>query len=356
MKTYHFYLKGRTLAKPGVYPEYMKENENYFRHSQKVFESPYVTDPSTIKEDLADMTKEVRDILLSDNLDFLKYAVFDKYQINHIVPSSYDVVKELIRNIPVYLVSSKFEGNGITETTVLNDFRKCPCCGNDMLILNQGAHAIPEDKLLSYDIRLEDLKKRIEKKSFEELRPSTMNQLLGLYEMDQPEGNFVLMTEADLTIQKISQSRRIFLWIDNIVEAAEKSGCDYKNLYFLVLCHEFMHAIMDVYNAKNLRIKGANPNETKIFETFKEESLANGFALYLFKLKFTRPDEHMGIRNFVKSQFLPYQFGLLFQDKPILKKEVPEWMSIKLGQKSLSKKKIYDWFSRCIGEMEKLNL
>lgn len=322
-----------TCNSRGVCPQYL--DDELFH--QEVFGPQYNTDEFEASKD---GFKELGELLMSDLLDFCKETVYQK--LTSIIVSKIssgddslpltedNAVKELLRCIPVYFVSSKFKDDGITET-------------NEYGI--QPKHIIPNDVMCTYHISWEELRELLEQECLEDIDICEMDELLGLYQRDDRSDRFEFLDTNKITsLDKVKCSCRIFLWIDNIKKHAANNQCSYKSLFFLVLCHEYMHALMDVYKETNLG--------NKLYETFKEESLANGFALWFFKEAvakgiFTQSDFDC-ICGFVRNQRTQYQLGLLFQDYDILRDDVPEWINIKLGKVKLNQTDIKKWFNEIV--------
>ena len=91
-----------------------------------------------------------------------------------------------------------------------------------------------------------------------------------------------------------------------------------------------------IYGAGNLKDLG------QLYGYFREESLANALALYLCDA--TRNDAlvYSILDYFVEGQTTPYQTGLLYIEKDLLKKAVTNWMKCK-KDKCLTKELAKEW-------------
>lgn len=101
---------------------------------------------------------------------------------------------------------------------------------------------------------------------------------------------------------------------------------------------------MDVFDETKFGIYGAGnlKNLGQLYGYFREESLANALALYLCDA--TRNDAlvYSILDYFVEGQTTPYQTGLLYIEKVLLKKAVINWMKCKKG-KYLTKELAKEW-------------
>ena len=114
-------------------------------------------------------------------------------------------------------------------------------------------------------------------------------------------------------------------------------GCDFKSIFVKVLFHELMHALMDIYHDNSHR----RGKEYESFEYFKEESLANGLALYLCNeihdVNITCESELFALK-----QNIPYCIGWKYKNKEILEIAVENWMKIK--RNGIDNNDIHEWF------------
>ena len=105
-----------------------------------------------------------------------------------------------------------------------------------------------------------------------------------------------------------------------------------------------MHLMMDVFDETKFGIYGAGNLKYlgQLYGYFREESLANALALYLCDA--TRNDAlvYSILDYFVEGQTTPYQTGLLYIEKDLLKKAVTNWMKCKKG-KYLTKQLAKEW-------------
>lgn len=216
-------------------------------------------------------------------------------------PDSKSVLDVLLQSIPVYITRS-------TEKDTLPSIhqRFNPVTGGDFT--PELSHDYPADECIDY-FKNFDIKE-YDGTNFD-IDPSK----------EEPLGLYVKETTVS-TLEDICKYRRIFLWADRIYANANRYNLEFEELFFFTLCHEFAHALMDVYS-ETCRNNGQN--DTKAYYQLREESLANGLAIYLYK----QSDYSNNIMDFVNSQSFPYRLGSCFQYKALLKKEVHEWMEMK---------------------------
>lgn len=105
-----------------------------------------------------------------------------------------------------------------------------------------------------------------------------------------------------------------------------------------------MHLMMDVFDETKFGIKGAGnlKNLGQLYGYFREESLANALALYLCDATGNDALVYSILNYFVEGQTTPYQTGLLYIKKDLLKKAVINWMKCKKG-KYLTKQLAKEW-------------
>jgi len=173
--------------------------------------------------------------------------------------------------------------------------------------------------------------------------PIVCSTPLGLYQRD---GDLISAKDSS-DYSELLTKRRIFLWIDNIQKTANYYHCSYESLFFQVLCHEFMHALMDVYSGECLNIEGANGSEKEIYYEYREESLANGLSLYLLKDS-SYKDQYENVVNFVRTQPLQYKLGLAYVTPKKFESALVEWMEQKMGKKLISRDDLYDWMRTAV--------
>lgn len=283
-----------------------------------------------------------REHLYAEKLSFLSPVVY-KYLSRYLFKdktSTETCITDIIKNVPVYLVTEDLCGKNVPVG------KKSPYNKNVIC---------PPNRYPCYDISLEQLEEMVKNESLEDIDITNNNEVLGLYQNDDPERKDIMayLTEEDVkkfcSFEHISESRRIFLWVDKIKACAEKNGCKYESLLFFTLCHEFMHALMDVFTGDNLKVSNASSDEITKYKFFREESLANGLAIYLFnECDVFNADDGQTIIGFVNNQPLAYKMGLLFAEPSVLQPAVEEWMEIKSGHKPIDKSDIYNWFKMVI--------
>ena len=212
---------------------------------------------------------------------------------------------------------------------------------------------IPSDKVRSINLDKKELHDNIANKKFEEAnkRGKLNNAVrLGCYIRDTKryfasEGFIQAKASSIHSFEDVSEHCSIFLWVDNIYDISKKNdNPSFEALFTFVLLHELMHLMMDVFDETKFGINGAGNLKDlgQLYGYFREESLANALALYLCDA--TRNDAlvYSILDYFVEGQTTPYQTGLLYIEKDLLKKAVTNWMKCKKG-KYLTKQLAKEW-------------
>ena len=230
--------------------------------------------------------------------------------------------ESLLSNIPVFLV----------ESSMANEYINVPGC--ECII------RVPSDKTISLangDFDIDEwvnskegscdkpIKERI-------CRSMSIVDLLGVY---------VYSDTNDLI------PRRIFIWMDKIMEYAENNTnkrnyskqqveCNAKELFYLVLYHELAHALMDV----GLYGKVPAPNFSYANDypyRFIEEAYANAIALDALlsqnttSLTSSEKAAQQFVVDFVKSQGAGYREGWdIYEERNSLDGLIIQWMYVKL--------------------------
>ena len=230
--------------------------------------------------------------------------------------------ESLLSNIPVFLV----------ESSMANEYINVPGC--DCIV------RIPCDKsvlVTDEDFDIDEWVNSKEGYSDETIiervdRGLSVVDLLGVY---------VYSNANDLI------PRRIFIWVDKIMEYAENNTnktnyskqqveCNAKELFYLVLYHELAHALMDV----GLYGKVPAPNFSYANDypyRFIEEAYANAIALEALLSQnttfFTSSQKaaQQFVVDFVKSQGAGYREGWdIYEERRSLDRLIIQWMYVKL--------------------------
>ena len=212
---------------------------------------------------------------------------------------------------------------------------------------------IPSDTVKSIVLSKKELHDNIANEKFEEAneRGKLNNAVrLGCYIRDTKryfagEGFIQAKASSIHSFKDVSEHCSIFLWVDHIYDISKKNdNPSFEALFTFVLLHELMHLMMDVFDETEFGIYGAGnlKNLGQLYGYFREESLANALALYLCDA--TRNDAlvYSILDYFVEGQTTPYQTGLLYIEKDLLKKAVTNWMKCKKG-KYLTKQLAKEW-------------
>lgn len=230
--------------------------------------------------------------------------------------------ESLLSNVPVFLV----------ESSMANEYINVPGC--ECII------RVPSDKTISvangdFDIDewVNSKEGSCDKPIKERIgRSMSIVDLLGVY---------VYSNVNDLI------PRRIFIWMDKIMEYAENNTnktnsskqqveCNAKELFYLVLYHELAHALMDV----GLYGKVPAPNFSYANDypyRFIEEAYANAIALEAllsqnttFFTSFQKVAQQFVV-DFVKSQGAGYREGWdIYEERHSLDGLIIQWMYVKL--------------------------
>ena len=199
---------------------------------------------------------------------------------------------------------------------------------------------IPSDKVRSINLDKKELHNKIENEEFDKAneREEVEAVLLGCYKRDTEryfagEGIKSVNGSVISSFDDVNKHCSIFLWIDHIHDASN-NHVSFEALLTFVLLHELMHLMMDVFDETEFGINGAGNLKDlgQLYGYFREESLANALALYLCDA--TRNDAlvYSILDYFVEGQTTPYQTGLLYIEKDLLKKAVLNWMKCKKGK------------------------
>lgn len=249
------------------------------------------------------------------------------------IESGATCIYQLLNSVNIYLVSSKMCGDKTSDE-----------------------REIPSDTVESIVLSKKELHDNIANKKFEEAnkRGKLNNAVrLGCYIRDTKryfasEGFIQAKASSIHSFEDVSEHCSIFLWVDNIYDISKKNdNPSFEALFTFVLLHELMHLMMDVFDETEFGINGAGNLKDlgqlgQLYGYFREESLANALALYLCDA--TRNDAlvYSILDYFVEGQTTPYQTGLLYIEKDLLKKAVTNWMKCK-KDKCLTKELAKEW-------------
>ena len=230
--------------------------------------------------------------------------------------------ESLLSNIPVFLV----------ESSMVNEYINVPGC--DCIV------RIPCDKsvlVTDEDFDIDEWENSKEGYSDETIiervdRGLSVVDLLGVY---------VYSNANDLI------PRRIFIWMDKIMEYAENNTnkrnsskqqveCNAKELFYLVLYHELAHALMDV--ALYGKVPAPNFSYANDYPyRFIEEAYANAIALEALlsqnttSLTSSEKAAQQFVVDFVKSQGAGYREGWdIYEERNSLDGLIIQWMYVKL--------------------------
>ena len=209
---------------------------------------------------------------------------------------------------------------------------------------------IPSDKVRSINLDKKELHNKIENEEFDKAneRGEVEAVLLGCYKRDTEryfagEGSKSMNGSVISSFADVREHCSIFLWIDHIHDASN-NHVSFEALLTFVLLHELMHLMMDVFDETEFGINGAGNLKDlgQLYGYFREESLANALALYLCDATGNDALVYSILNYFVEGQTTPYQTGLLYIEKDLLKKAVTNWMKCKKG-KYLTKQLAKEW-------------
>ena len=276
-----------------------------------------------------EIKKIIKGCILSDYIDTIDNNLSKK------IIKDFDKSKciyQLLNSVNIYLVSSKMCG----DKTI--DGREIP----------SGS-----DTVKSIVLSKKELHDNIANKKFEEAnkRGKLNNAVrLGCYIRDTKryfagEGFIQAKASSIHSFEDVSEHCSIFLWVDHIYDISKKNdNPSFEALFTFVLLHELMHLMMDVFDETKFGIYGAGnlKNLGQLYGYFREESLANALALYLCDATGNDALVYSILDYFVEGQTTPYQTGLLYIEKVLLKKAVINWMKCK-KDKYLTKELAKEW-------------
>ena len=288
-------------------------------------------DRDILNTNLESAYKEIKKIIegciLSDYIDTIYNNLSEK------ITEDFDkskCISQLLNSVNIYLVSSKM-------------------CGGKTI----DGREIPSDTVKSIVLSKKELHDNIANKKFAKAnkRVELNNAVrLGCYIRDTKryfagEGFIQAKASSIHSFKDVSEHCSIFLWVDHIYDISKKNdNPSFEALFTFVLLHELMHLMMDVFDETKFGIYGAGnlKNLGQLYGYFREESLANALALYLCDA--TRNDAlvYSILGHFVQNQTTPYQTGLLYIEKDLLKKAVTNWMKCK-KDKCLTKELAKEW-------------
>lgn len=288
-------------------------------------------DRDILNTNLESAYKEIKKIIegciLSDYIDTIYNNLSEK------ITEDFDkskCISQLLNSVNIYLVSSKM-------------------CGDKTI----DGREIPSDTVKSIVLSKKELHDNIANEKFEEAneRGKLNNAVrLGCYIRDTKryfagEGFIQAKASSIHSFKDVSEHCSIFLWVDHIYDISKKNdNPSFEALFTFVLLHELMHLMMDVFDETKFGIYGAGNLKYlgQLYGYFREESLANALALYLCDA--TRNDAlvYSILDYFVEGQTTPYQTGLLYIEKVLLKKAVINWMKCK-KDKYLTKELAKEW-------------
>lgn len=332
-----------------------KAHEDLVKRADEVFDNVYPTrisnisyisvierqealkefkDRDILNTNLESAYKEIKKIIegciLSDYIDTIYNNLSEKItEITEDFDKS-KCISQLLNSVNIYLVSSKM-------------------CGDKTI----DGREIPSDTVKSIVLSKKELHDNIANEKFKEAneRGKLNNAVrLGCYIRDTKryfagEGFIQAQASSIHSFEDVSEHCSIFLWVDHIYDISKKNdNPSFEALFTFVLLHELMHLMMDVFDETKFGINGAGNLKDlgQLYGYFREESLANALALYLCDA--TRNDAlvYSILDYFVEGQTTPYQTGLLYIEKDLLKKAVTNWMKCKKG-KYLTKELAKEW-------------
>ena len=230
--------------------------------------------------------------------------------------------ESLLSNVPVFLV----------ESSMANEYINVPGC--ECII------RVPSDKTISvangdFDIDewVNSKEGSCDKPIKERIgRSMSIVDLLGVY----------VYSDTNELIP-----RRIFIWVDKIMEYAENNTnkinyskqqveCNAKELFYLVLYHELAHALMDVGLYGKVPAPNFSYSEDYPYR-FIEEAYANAIALEALlsqKTTLLTSSEKIAqqfVIDFVKSQGAGYREGWdIYEERHSLDGLIIQWMYVKI--------------------------
>ena len=240
-----------------------------------------------------------------------------EFQKQFVGSNSVDINK-LLNDIPIFVV----------ESSMADEYIGVPGW--------QCSVRVPVDKYAAFGNMDFDIDKWVQSKDdSKEKKEDPRERTSKGFEISDLLGVYIYSNEHDVI------PRRIFIWIDKILDYAEKNQ-RFKNgsqtignaraLFELVLYHEMAHAMMDVelygvYPAPNFSYANDYPYR------FFEEAYANGIALtILFSDKYIDSKTKSFIEEFVRDQGAGYSYGgvLYKETNGISNDTISRWMGVKV--------------------------
>lgn len=297
----------------------------------------------------------LKDSETSWNLDcqkaFLKYK---DERLDNSIKEALQSVKEYFKNQTTPLFQSEVYAK--LKRTEFTD----NCCADDVvwnMICNVPIYLVTVDMGNEY------------KRNYNPQIPDNSSKIPDL-DKYEPDENNPFVNEPTIVIERLAcyqsyplkeptslcslgDTRRIFMWVDKIKEALDftksKYQCNvsYKDFFTYVLIHELTHALLDVYRMEMKADVAINNPHDNIFSLYREESIAEGFALYSM---YDINNEFAEIlAKYIKDgSAVAYQLGIAFYTKDVLKVAIHNWMSIKSGRQ-ITYKAAQDWLKNANG-------
>ena len=268
--------------------------------------------------------KIIEGCMLSDYIDTIYNNLSEK------ITEGFDkskCISQLLNSVNIYLVTHTLCGDKTSDE-----------------------REIPSDKVRSINLDKKELHNKIENEEFDKAneREEVEAVLLGCYKRDTEryfagEGIKSVNGSVISSFDDVNKHCSIFLWIDHIHDASN-NHVSFEALLTFVLLHELMHLMMDVFDENEFGIIGEGNLKDlgQLYGYFREESLANALALYLCDATGNDALVYSILDYFVKGQTTPYQTGLLYIEKVLLKKAVINWMKCK-KDKYLTKELAKEW-------------
>ena len=180
----------------------------------------------------------------------------------HIISDKNSLHKNLLKDIPVFLVDSSMGGKEINV----------PSTDYSIRVPNEPIKSTKLPEKFDIETWSKQMIEPVETDNVPEPEPEpTENGYLGMYVSDGSKDTF-------------GGPRRIFIWMDRIKESAKEDGkskdielADAVSLFHAVFCHEMAHALMDVelYGLKhNDKFKYDSDVVYRIYEEAYAESIA----------------------------------------------------------------------------------
>lgn len=172
--------------------------------------------------------------------------------------------------------------------------------------------------------------------SFDQFCDKAERECLEMEFESLPLGKFVLYAKYE-SAPCTNKDRRIFLWTDHLRELAEETdGVSFKVAFIYAFYQVFAYAILD---SEHYYYCGS-----RVFEWFKEKSLASGIAQYMIsKTDGLTLFDHLAVANLINNLPATNEIGTSYANEEVLKVAIPKWKAI-AGGADINADAVKEWY------------